>query len=95
MVRHVVLFKLKTPTPEVITRTIATLSSLRGKIPGLLEVEVGQDFLHSQRSFDVALLTVFDSRASLEAYQTHPAHVPVREYMHEVRSDSVSLDYDM
>ncbi len=94
MVRHIVLFKLKDPTSENINTVVEKLTAMRGKIEGLLELEVGVDFLHSARSCDIALLTTFDSRASLEAYQTHPLHLPVKEHMAKVRESSVAADYE-
>jgi len=31
---------------------------------------------------------------SFQAYQTHPAHLPVKKRMHEVRSASVACDFE-
>ena len=95
MVRHIVLFKLKEPTPENLRLCAEKFYSMRGKVPGLLELEAGFDFLHSERSYDLALNTVFDSRESFEAYQTHPAHMPVKVHMAQVREACVAVDYDI
>ena len=51
--------------------------------------------LHSDRSYDLALVTLFDGMASFQAYQTHPAHLPVKKRMHEVRSASVACDFEV
>ena len=67
---------------------------MKGKIPGLIEVESGGDELHSERSYDLILITTFESSDAFKAYQTHPAHLPVKAIMHEVRSGSVSVDYE-
>ena len=55
-----------------------------------------QEFIDgsSLRSYDVALITEFVDRASFDAYQTHPVHMPVKKHMHEVRSASVACDYE-
>ena len=68
---------------------------MKGKIEGLVNLEAGADFLHSDRSYDVALITEFVSREALEAYQTHPVHLPVKKRMGEVRISSVACDYDI
>ena len=47
-----------------------------------------------KRSYDLALITVFDNMDSFKAYQTHPVHMPVRKRMHEVRSASVACDFE-
>ena len=92
---HVVLFKLKEPTPEIIAQTVATLRGLDGQVPELRQIEVGVDVLHSGRSYDVALITRFDSLADLEAYQVHPAHVKVLDYMRSVVAASVAVDFEL
>lgn len=43
----------------------------------LRDIQVGVDFLHSDRSCDVVLEVVVDDREALEAYQNHPYHVDV------------------
>lgn len=67
---------------------------LKGKIPQLRHLEVGVDVLHSERSYDIALVTKFDSLAELEAYQKHPVHVEVAKYMTSVRDSAVAVDYE-
>ena len=94
MIRHIVLFRIRDEYKEEIPELIRGFQGMVGKVEGLLELQAGADFLHSERSYDLALLTVFDSRASFEAYQTHPAHLPVKKRMHEVRKDSVACDFE-
>jgi hypothetical protein len=50
--------------------------------------------LHSERSYDIALVTKFDSMDDLQAYQVHPVHKKVIEHMTLVREASVSVDYE-
>ena len=93
MVRHIVLFWLKDQTQ--IEETIAILQSMEGKIPGLLKIEAGKDFLRSDRSCDICLNTVFESAEALATYRTHPVHIPVQKHMHSVMERSVSADYEV
>ena len=93
MIRHIVLFKIKDEYKDEIPQLVKNFYGMKGKIEGMLDLEAGQDVLHSGRSYDLALITVFDNMASFEAYQTHPVHLPVKARMHEVRSASVACDY--
>ncbi|HLK36106.1 MAG TPA: Dabb family protein [Polyangiaceae bacterium] len=93
MVTHVVLFKMKDPSTESVLRARDVLAEMKGRIPGLLDVEVGVDFLRSERSFDVALITRHESREALEAYQVHPIHQKVLAFMVGVRDRSVCVDF--
>lgn len=95
MIRHVVLYTIKDEFKERIPRLVEAFYSMKGKIPGLLELEAGGDELRSDRSYDLALITVFESWEAFKAYQTHPAHLPVKAGMHEARSGSVSVDYEI
>ena len=90
MVRHIVLFKIKDEFRAEIPDMVEKFYGMKGKIEGLVNLEAGADFLHSDRSYDVALITEFSSREALEAYQTHPVHLPVKRRMGEVRISSVA-----
>jgi hypothetical protein len=67
---------------------------MEGKIEQLLHIEVGADIVHSERSYDIALVTKFNSMADLDAYQVHPLHKEVIVYIKTVVEASVSLDYE-
>ena len=94
MIRHIVLFKIKDEFKDEIPQLVENFYGMKGRIEGLLELESGADFLHSERSYDLALITTFDNREHFEAYQTHPVHLPVKKRMHEVRSASVACDFE-
>jgi heme-degrading monooxygenase HmoA len=99
VVKHLVLWKLK---PEAHGQSAAEnalaikekLESLRGRIPGLLRIEVGLDFSRTETSCDVALYSEFESRAALEAYQAHPDHKAVMPFIAEARSQRHLVDYE-
>jgi hypothetical protein len=67
---------------------------MKGNIPQLRHLEVGIDVLHSDRSYDLALVTKFDSLEELKNYQAHPFHVEVLKYMTSVRESSITVDYE-
>ncbi|QMV40618.1 Dabb family protein [Cohnella cholangitidis] len=94
MITHIVLFKMKDRSPESVERTAQVLRDMEGKIDVLRHLEVGTDVLHSDRSYDIALYTKFDSMEDLQAYQVHPVHKKVIEHMMIYREASVSLDYE-
>ncbi|MBR6707790.1 MAG: Dabb family protein [Clostridia bacterium] len=94
MIRHIVMFKIKDEYKDEIPQLVKNFYGMKGKIEGMLDLESGADLLHSDRSYDLALITVFDSMESFQAYQTHPVHMPVKKRMHEVRSASVACDYE-
>lgn len=95
MIRHIVMFKIKDEYKDEIPQLVKNFYGMKGKIEGMLDLEAGADVFHSERSYDLALITVFDSMDSFLAYQTHPVHMPVKKRMHEVRSASVACDFEI
>jgi len=94
MIRHIVLFKIKDEFRDEIPQLVKNFEGMRGRIEGMTELQAGADILHSDRSYDLALITVFENRDAFDAYQTHPVHLPVKKRMHEVRSASVACDFE-
>lgn len=92
MITHVVFFKFKDLADMAKARD--ALLGLQGKIPQLRHLEVGVDVVRSQRSYDLALLAKFDSLDDLQAYQIHPDHQKVANYISEIRESVVAVDYE-
>ncbi|HEX9061542.1 MAG TPA: Dabb family protein [Clostridia bacterium] len=95
MVTHIVMFRLKDKSSKNIEKARDILLSMDGKITELKSIEVGIDFLRSERSYDLVLITKFNSRQDLDKYQDHPYHVDVvKKHMHEVIESSMAVDYE-
>lgn len=94
MIKHIVCFKLKDNSEANCQKTKEILLSMEGKVPMLRGIEVGVDFLHSDRSYDIILQVLLDSPEALEEYQNDPYHCGVvKKHMHAVREASVAVDY--
>ena len=99
MIKHIVMWKLKERAEEAdkltnARRIKAELESLRGRIPGMLTLEVGLNVDPSSAAFDVVLYSEFENADALRAYQAHPEHVLVSQFIGRVRSDRVLADYE-
>jgi len=70
------------------------LEALRGRIPGLLRLEVGLDFSATANSSDVVLVSAFESREALAAYQIHPEHKAVVAFASQIVSERRLVDYE-
>lgn len=95
MIRHVVLWRLKSDHADSFERIRAALEGQLGKVPGLMRVEVGHNFGASRRAVDFCLICDFDTRASLEAYHRHPAHHEVRATVDPLVADHWIADYEL
>ena len=81
MIKHIVMFKLSEKTPENMEYAIKSLKSLEGNIETLKAIEIGSDFLESERSYDIVLTAHFDDPEGLKTYAQHKNHLPVVKIM--------------
>lgn len=95
MLTHVVMFKLKDRSPAAVQATADVLRNMEGKIEVLRSIEVGTDVLHSERSYDIVLITRFDSIEDLSVYDNHPLHVEVKAHIKQVvDGTSICVDFE-
>ena len=71
----------------------AAFEGLKGKIPGLLHIEVGVDLSKVDYACDVVLYSEFDSHESLAAYGNHAEHIRVKQLLGDVRIARHQVDY--
>ena len=96
MIKHIVCFKLKDNSPEECFKAKEVLLSMQGNVPMLRGIEVGVDFLHSDRSYDLILQVLLDDAQALEDYQNDTYHCSVvKTHMHSVREACVAIDYEI
>ncbi len=96
MIKHIVMYKLKNATPEVMAETKAVLLSMVGKVPEIIDIEVGCDVLHSERSYDMSLIVTLESLATMDTYQENTYHCEVvKAHMASVRESAIAIDYEV
>ncbi len=99
MIKHIVFWTLK-PFAEGATkdenarRMKARLEALPGRVPGIERLEVGINVAVSDAAYDLALYSEFASPAALDAYQVHPEHVAVADFIGRVRERRAVVDYE-
>ena len=99
-VRHIVIWKLNNRTVPLAKCEDAlairdALLNLKGRIPGLLHLDVGFDYSEKESAGDVVLVTDFESREALANYQHHPEHVNVGSVVRPRVCDRRMIDYEL
>lgn len=93
MIKHTVCFKLKDNSEAECKKARDILLSMDGNVPLLRGIEVGVDFLHSPRSYDIILQVLLDDEKALEDYQNDEYHCSVvKKHMHAVAESSIAID---
>ena len=99
MIKHIVLWRLnedaygndKQANAQILKEK---LLSMKGKVDGLLKIEVGFDFSNEKDSCDVVLYSEFESKEALHQYQIHPDHEEIKKWLSEVRFERRVVDYE-
>ncbi|HPG92601.1 MAG TPA: Dabb family protein [Clostridia bacterium] len=95
MVKHIVFTKLKDNSKENKAKLMEVFMSMKDKVPQIIDIKTGADFVESERSYDVALEVVVKDRQALTDYTNDEYHCSVvKKYVHENRIASVIVDYE-
>ena len=95
MLHHIVLMKFK---PEIQDSEIVQLEKMLNELPNkIVEIhgyEFGQDVVHSDRSYDFALVSLFANLDALKRYQQHPEHVQVLNRIKRLCENVIAVDFE-
>ena len=99
MIKHIVLYKLKEIENEdqkaVVRNKIKTaLLSLKDKFKEVKYIEVGLNHELNSDSFDICLITHFETLEDFNFYQDHPEHLKVKEFVKANASERAAVDYE-
>jgi hypothetical protein len=97
MIKHIVLWTLtdeaKKDGSKIITDLNKRFTALIGVVNGLTAIEVGQNYNGGR--FDLALYCEFTTKDAQEKYQTHPAHLAIKETVHQLVCGRECIDYEI
>ncbi|MCW5632594.1 MAG: Dabb family protein [Rubrivivax sp.] len=98
MIKHIVMWNVRGDDAAARARHIALVKSefesLRGRVPGLLHLEVGVDESRIDYACDVVLYTEFTTREALAEYAVHPEHLRVRAALGDLRVARHQVDFE-
>jgi Stress responsive A/B Barrel Domain len=98
MIRHILLLQPRSgTTPQAIEACQQAITSLVGRIPGLVNCHWGENFVAAERreGFTHGFTMDFADRASLDAYGPHPEHKPASALVRATFERIVVLDFDL
>ena len=70
------------------------LEALRGEVPPLRSLRADLDTLGLPGSAHLALVTTHDSPEGLRAYQEHPAHLALLDWLRPRLAGRAAVDYE-
>ena len=97
MIKHIVMWNIlgesSAEKKANIDKVKSAFELLKGKIPGMVHLEVGVDHSGIDYACDVVLYTEFEAQADLDAYAVHPEHLKVRDALNGLRVARHQVDY--
>ena len=98
MVRHIVAWSFKEGFTDSekqahLQKIKSSLEVLPAVVGGVVELNVQIDLLETS-NLSAMLNSLFKSEEALKAYQIHPEHKKVSEFVRSVMEDRVCLDYE-
>lgn len=94
MIKHVVFLKFNTDTTDAM---IAEIEGGLGALPGIISeiqyYDFGRDVVHSPRSYDFALVSLFEDLDALKRYSDHPDHQAVLQKILAAAENIVAVDF--
>ncbi len=97
MVKHIVLWTLKEDEKKNSGKIVEDLNrrfhALLGVVDGLTGIECGDNFAGG--NYNLALYSEFTSKEALDHYQNHPAHVAIKEIIHQLVCGRECVDYEV
>ena len=95
MVDHLVLFAVREgASAEEVEDLLASIRGLKGEVPGVVDLSVGEDFSGRSGDYTHALFARFQDAAGLQVYMGHPAHLAVVEKLDATTSGRIVADYE-
>jgi Stress responsive A/B Barrel Domain len=96
---HLVMWQFKGDSAlerEVQAKSFSTeFAKLLGRVPGLCSLDVGPNCVTAEGAWDMAASMIFESRAALEAYASHPAHLGIKTLMGPARKARAQVDVEL
>ena len=95
MVDHLVLFAVNDDaSTEDVEDLLSSIRGLRGSIPNVMDLSVGEDFSGRAKGYTHGLFVRFRTADDLRAYLDHPNHQAVVEKLDVLTTGRLVVDYD-
>ena len=93
-VAHIVWMKFKDNVSRAkLDEHLAALASLKDRVPGISELTLGENFTDRADGCTHGLVAVFEDKAALEVYTTHPRHIEIAKRLRE-DAHLLVMDYE-
>lgn len=99
MIRHIIMFKLtdfknENDRQEKVNKIKSTFMPLRNIIPVIKSYEVAINSKETAFSYDLAIISEYNTWQDLETYIQHPEHQNAIEICKGIKKEKAVIDYE-
>jgi len=99
MIRHIIMFKLieckdNEDKMQKVNKIKSTFLPLRNIINVVESYEIAINERETEFSYDIAIISEYNSWNDLEAYLIHPEHMKAIETCKEIKKEKAVIDYE-
>jgi antibiotic biosynthesis monooxygenase (ABM) superfamily enzyme len=95
VVDHLVFFTVEPGAPEEeVEDLLSSLRALKEKVPGVVDLSVGENFSERSGGYTHGLFVRFEDREGLATYMTHSEHLAVVEKLDRLTTGRIVVDYE-
>ena len=96
MIKHIILWNFQDGkgSEEDKLKIKNGLEGLKGKIPGIIEIEVITNPVAGSNA-DIMLNSTFESIEALNNYQVHEEHVKIAKIVRSITCNRMCMDYEI
>jgi antibiotic biosynthesis monooxygenase (ABM) superfamily enzyme len=94
VIDHLVFLSVREEaSPEEIEDLISSIRGLKGTVPGVVDLTMGENFSPRSGGYTHGLFVRFESVEDLQEYMKHPDHLAVVEKL-DALTDRIVVDYE-
>jgi hypothetical protein len=94
VIDHLVFLSVREEaSPEEIEDLISSIRGLKGAVPGVVDLTMGENFSPRSGGYTHGLFVRFESVEDLQEYMKHPDHLAVVEKL-DALTDRIVVDYE-
>ena len=95
MIEHVVLLKFyEQTTDEQKSEAVKKCREMKGKVPGLVNIEAGINFSDRNQGFSIGMTIQFENEKALKAFAVDEYHEEVKSYLKSIgHKETLVVDY--
>jgi heme-degrading monooxygenase HmoA len=91
---HVAIYRWKADaSTDAVNRALIQIENLAGKVPGILDISVGENHSKYSEGYSHIVLVRGSSQEAIDKYRQHPEHQEAAAVLDEAEDHGIGVDF--